>query len=288
MTWLLVWALGRVLPAPVTRRLIDTLIPHALKRGIIDGQALRRNLRAVAPRLSDAELDALLLANVRSYGRYWAELFELASRRRQLLIETVIVHQSSHLQDALARGRGVVLALPHMANWDLAGAWMAQYQPVVTVAERVQPALLFRAFTRLRANLGMTVVPLDSGASALSRLRQALDAQAVVCLVADRVIPGSTGVPVRFAGGTASLPAGPALLAYQTGAPLIPVSMYYEGRAMRIHFHEPIAVDSSAPRRAAVGAATQSLADAFSEMLAEHPVDWRALQPVWEQVPAHD
>ncbi|MBU6213110.1 MAG: phosphatidylinositol mannoside acyltransferase [Actinomycetales bacterium] len=288
MTWLLVWALGRALPAPVTRRLITIIIPRALKRGIIDERSLRLNLRAVAPHLSDAELDELLLANVRSYGRYWAELFELASRRRNLLIERVIAHQTSHLQDALAHGRGVVLALPHMANWDLAGAWLAQYQPVVTVAERVTPALLFRAFTRLRTRLGMTVVPLDSGASALTRLRQALDAQAVVCLVADRVIPGSTGVPVRFAGGTAAMPAGPALLAHQTGAPLLPVSLYYEGRAMHVHFHEPIAVDCAAPRREAVPAATQHLADAFSGMLAEHPADWRALQPVWEQVPAHD
>lgn len=282
--WLVIWALGRILPTTVSSRLIHALIPFALRRGWIDSTALRTNLRAVAPHLNEVEFEALVLANVRSYGRYWAELFELASHRRSLILERVIVHGEPMLHTALAQGRGVVIALPHMANWDLAGAWLAQQHDVVTVAERIQPQRLFRIFMNLRTGLGMAVVPLDSGAGALGRLRAALEAQAAVALVADRMVGGSIGVPVQFAGGTAMLPAGPALLAYQTRAPLIPARLWYAGPAMHIEFLDPIAVDYEAPRRDVVSITTQNLADRFSESVTMHPQDWRALQPIWEGV----
>lgn len=286
MIWLVIWTLGRVLPARVSAKLINSVIPFALRRGWIDGSALRKNLRAIAPELSSDELDMLVLKNVRSYGRYWAELFELASHRRDLILERVVVHGETTLRQCLAQGRGVVIALPHMANWDVAGAWLARQQDVVTIAERIQPARLFRIFMNLRTGLGMTVVPLDSGTATLTKLRAALEARAAVCLVADRVVGGAAGVPVQFAGGTAMLPAGPALLAYQTGAPLIPVRLWYAGEAMHIHFLDPIAVDCEAPRREQVSATTQRLAEVFSQSVAMYPQDWRALQPIWEAAAA--
>ena len=286
MTWVFIWALGRALPPSMSARLIHALIPIALRRGLIDASVLRENLRAVTANLSDAELDALIVANVRSYGRYWAELFELASRRKSLLLEKVVIHREATLTDALGLGRGAVIALPHMANWDLAGAWLAQHHEVVTVAERIQPTRLFKIFMNLRTGLGMNVIPLDSGTATLKRLRESIHAGAAVCLVADRVVGGATGIPVRFAGGTTSLPAGPALLAYETGAPLLPVGLWYAGRAMHIEFRNPIPVDSAAARRDVVRDVTQRLADEFSDVLARNPQDWRALQPVWEQAGA--
>lgn len=286
MIWLVIWALGRILPLALSSRIMYALIPFALRRGWIDGTALRTNLRAVAPHLNDLQFEALVLANVRSYGRYWVELFELASHRRSLILERVVVHGERMLHESLAQRRGVVIALPHMANWDLAGAWMAQQHEVVTVAERIRPQRLFRIFMNLRTSLGMTVVPLDSGAGTLGRLRAALEARAVVALVADRMVGGSIGVPVQFAGGTAMLPAGPALLAYQTRAPLLPVRLSYVDSAMHIHFLDPIEVDYDAPRRDAVSTITQSLADCFSQSVTMHPQDWRALQPVWEAADA--
>jgi KDO2-lipid IV(A) lauroyltransferase len=255
-----------------------------VRRGFIDTTALRANLRAVSVVHDEAELDALVLANVRSYGRYWVELFELASGRRSLILERVVVHGEQRLRNCLVQGRGVIIALPHMANWDLAGAWLAQHQDVVTVAERISPPRLFRIFMNLRTSLGMTVVPLDSGSTALTRLRTALEAGAAVCLVADRVVAGSAGVQVQFAGGAATLPAGPALLAYQTGAALIPVRLWYAGAAMHVQFCEPVTVDSTMTRRDAVYQATQHLADEFAAFVSTHPADWRALQPVWEEV----
>ncbi len=68
------------------------------------------------------------------------------------------------LVDALARGRGVVLALPHSGNWDHAGAWLVlRGHPFTTVAERLRPEALFDRFVAVREKVGMEVLPLTGG-----------------------------------------------------------------------------------------------------------------------------
>jgi len=69
-----------------------------------------------------------------------------------------------HIHEAAARGRGMVLALLHSGNWDLAGVWIVQRAGTPTVvAERLQPESLFRRFVRFREGLGFEIVPLTGG-----------------------------------------------------------------------------------------------------------------------------
>lgn len=280
MIWLIAWRLSRWLPTSVMSAAMDRLVPLALRRGVIPQQHLRRNLTAVLGELEPAALEVLVRRNVRSYARYWVEVFQLSGRRRADVLRQVVVEDPQALRAAASGGAGVVLALPHMGNWDVAGAWAAQYYRVTTVAEQVSPPGLYSRFTRMRESVGMRVVPLVSGAETLTLLCEALEAGGVVALVADRVVSGSAGVPVRFAGGAAMLPAGPATLAYRTGAALLPVSLHYDGPRLCLRFLPQIAVDASQPRRSEVARATQALADAFAAAVARHPQDWRALQPV--------
>ena len=66
--------------------------------------------------------------------------------------------------------------------------------------------------------MGMEVLPLDG--RVLGTLAQRLRQGALVALVADRDLSRS-GIDVEFFKGTARMPAGPALLALKTQAPLI-------------------------------------------------------------------
>ena len=52
----------------------------------------------------------------------------------------------------------------------------------------------------------------------------------MVPLLADRDL-SARGIEVEFFGGRTRMPAGPALLALRTGAPLFAVSLWYEGDA---------------------------------------------------------
>ena len=78
-----------------------------------------------------------------------------------------------HLEKTLGQGKGLILTLPHSGNWDMAGTWLAEnYGGFTTVAERLEPEEMFRAFLDYRESLGMVIHPAEHGTFA--RLRDML------------------------------------------------------------------------------------------------------------------
>jgi KDO2-lipid IV(A) lauroyltransferase len=78
------------------------------------------------------------------------------------------------------------------------------------------------------------------------------------------------------------MPAGPALLAQQTGALLLPVTLWYDDSpVMRGRLHPPVEVPGSGTRAEKTSVMTQALADAFATGIADHPEDWHMLQRLW-------
>ncbi|MBQ1124463.1 phosphatidylinositol mannoside acyltransferase [Streptomyces smyrnaeus] len=276
------WAGVKKLPEPAAAALGRQLADTVWRRRGKGVTRLEANLARVVPDASPARLRQLSQAGMRSYLRYWMESFRLPSYSEQHVLDCVDVENVHRLTDGLASGRGVILALPHMANWDLAGAWAvaATRQPFTTVAERLKPESLYDRFVAYRESLGMEVLP-HGGASALGKLARRLRAGGFVCLVADRDLSAS-GIEVEFFGEATRMPAGPALLAQQTGALLLPVTLWYEAPPrMKARVHEPVPVPQLEGRRERTAVMTQALADIFAAGIADHPQDWHMLQRFW-------
>ncbi|GGZ02004.1 lipid A biosynthesis lauroyl acyltransferase [Streptomyces nitrosporeus] len=243
---------------------------------------LESNLARVVPDADAARLAELSKAGMRSYMRYWMESFRLPTWDPRRIRESIDVQDAHRLTGGLDAGKGVILALPHLGNWDLAGAWVTTglKVPFTTVAERLKPESLYDRFVAYRQGLGMEVLP-HNGGTALGTLARRLRSGGLVCLVADRDLSAS-GVEVDFFGDTARMPAGPALLAQQTGALLLPVTLWYDGTpVMGARVHPPVPVPETGTRAEKTSSMTQALADAFATGIAEHPEDWHMLQRLW-------
>lgn len=236
---------------------------------------LEANLARARPGLSPEQLRQLARDGLRSYFRYWHEVFALPTWAPQRVLDTVQPVGLDRLQQAFRGERGVILALPHMANWDLAGAYVAlSGMPVTSVAERLRPESLFDRFVAYRRSIGVEVVSLTPDARPVQRLLAALGERRLVCLVADRDITGA-GVDAELLGQAARLPAGPATLARRSGAPLFAVGLFYRGPVMHGVVSEQ--VDPTLSARAM----TQRLADHFSDAIRDAPCDWHMMQPVF-------
>ncbi|WP_243407967.1 phosphatidylinositol mannoside acyltransferase [Frankia canadensis] len=271
------WRGVRALPEPLAAAAFRLGADLALRR---DGRGVRRlraNLARVAP--AGTDLDRLTRAAMRSYARYWLEVFRLRELGEDRIVGRMRLLDEHLLRQSHARGGGTILALPHMGNWEQAGAWLAATGiPFTTVAERLRPESLFERFVAFRTALGMEVIPLTGGESPpFDLLRERLRGGGTLCLLADRDLSRS-GVPVEFFGATARMPGGPAALALATGATLLPVTLWFDrdGWSGRIH---PAVPPSD------VATMTQSLADAFAAGIAAHPADWHMLQRVWRDDP---
>lgn len=270
------WGAVRRLPEPVVTWLFNHIADQVVRRQGKGVRRLRSNLAAVRPAADDAELDALTRAAMRSYLRYWQEAFRLPDWDDSRIVGRVRTVNEKLLRDAHDAGRGVICALPHLANYDHAGAWAGRTgMPVSTIAERLRPESVYERFIAYRKKLGMEVLPLTGPGSeaAVAVLAERLRAGGFVCLVADRDL-SEKGVPVDFFGRTARMPAGPAALSVRTGAPLIPATLHYDGPDLVITFHDVV-------EKGPLATMTQQCADAFARGIAAHPQDWHMLQRVF-------
>ncbi|MGW2345579.1 phosphatidylinositol mannoside acyltransferase [Streptomyces sp. NPDC001661] len=276
------WATVKKLPEPVARRLGRTIADAAWKKRGKGVLRLEANLARVVPDATPQRLRQLSRKGMRSYLRYWMESFRLPAWSKERIREGFSVKDVHYLTEGLDAGKGVVLALPHMGNYDLAGAWVTTKldTPFTTVAERLKPETLYDRFVAYREGLGMEVLP-HTGGAAFGTLARRLRAGGLVCLVADRDL-SSSGVEVKFFGETTRMPAGPAMLAQQTGALLLPVTLWYDDSSvMRGRVHPPVDVPETGTRAEKTSVMTQALADAFATGIADHPEDWHMLQRLW-------
>lgn len=273
------WQLVKWLPERMAYRAFDTASDALWRRRGAGIEQFERNQLRIHPELDADQLSRLSREGMRSYLRYWCDAFRLPTWSREK-VNTFGLERVDILDSAMADGKGVVIALNHGGNWDHAGAWAcARYGQLTTVAERLKPEGLFDRFVAYRESLGMEIVPL--GDPDLMRiLARRLKEGRLVPLLGDRDLSRS-GVEVDFFGSTASFPAGPAVLSMLTGAPLIPVTLWYSPTAGTGYIHDPIAVPVGGDRAEKVKVMTQEVANAFAEGLRDHSVDWHMMQPVW-------
>jgi phosphatidylinositol dimannoside acyltransferase len=271
------WRLVRAMPDFAARNAFDAGAWYASLGGGPD--QLRRNLARVLG-VTPAEVPGdLIHDSLASYARYWREAFRLPSMNMEKLAVRLesCLNGRHHFDAALEGGKGAVMALPHSGNWDMAGVWLVQhYGTFTTVAERLKPESLYRRFVDYRESLGFEIVPLTGGERPpFEVLADRLRENRFVCLMAERDLT-RRGVEVDFFGESTRMPAGPAKLAIETGAPLHPAHCHNTPDSWVIDIYP--ALDTSSGD---VSAITQALADVFAGAIAAHPADWHMLQPQW-------
>ena len=292
-TFARLWRVGKRAPVGLVRAVcaLAALLAWALRVGGV--RQLEANLRRVLPDVDRRGLRRASRRGMLSYLRYYAEIFEVHRMSPEQLEARVRPVGLEALRTHFDQGRSVVLALAHMGNWDLAGAWASkEIAPVTSVAEVLEPRELFEEFVALREGAGIHVVPLEHGGDVFRELvRIVRGGGQLVPLLADRDLT-ARGVEVDLFGERVRAAVGPAALGLATGEPVVPTGIYYERlhgarrRAARsrwgivIHFHEPVSAEGVA-RSDRVAHLTQAWVDTLAADIAEHPEDWHMLQKVF-------
>ncbi len=209
-----------------------------------------------------------------NYGRMLVDFVLMGSLTPEELIERTNVDGREQLDAALAQGRGVIMAVPHMGSWDVAGSYAAALgYKISAVAERF-PGSLNEAVVQTRQRFGLSVIML--GRAAVRALTEALRANHIVALLCD--LEQGPGTEVRFFGRRAIVPGGPASLALKTGAALMPATQYATAPGRHhIHLDPPLAVHEGETKERLM----QRVVDRFEEFIRERPDQWYAFRPMF-------
>ena len=269
-----------LLPEPVMRRtgeglgwLISWIAPK--KRAL-----LRSHLRRVLG--PDDATDAMARRMFMSYGRYWAETFWLRPRRRAAVVATATLEKSEHIIAARDAGKGIVLALPHLGNWEIAGAKAdAIGIPVLAVAESLANRRVTEWFVGVRNQMGIDVVLTGERGRVTTELLRRLKNGGTIALLSDRDLTGR-GIEVELFGERTTIPAGPVAMAERTGATLLPVGCYFDnGPGHAFVVHPPLEIPDLPTREERVAAGSQALAAQLEAIIRAHPEQWHLFQPNW-------
>ena len=276
--YLIVWRIARLLPLRYAAKLFDRSSTRSFRKNARRRGIVRENLVPVVgpgPALEDAVRDAFI-----SYGRYWMETFRMQDLSSEELTRRFEGENLTSLDEIHKRGRGGVLATPHLGNWDAGGRWVAERWPLTVVVEVLRPRMLFDRFVAHRRSLGMTIVPLVRGGDATARCLEKIREGGYVALVSDRDLSG-TGVEVTMFGRRTKMPPGPAVLALRAGVPLIPACIYMTETGWHAWVMDPIdgGLTGETPENVAV--LTQRMAEAYERMITREPSQWHAFSAMW-------
>ncbi len=238
-----------------------------------------RHMRRVSGESVDPERSARQVFEW--YGRYWAEILWMRSRRVDSMLESASIDGLDKVIAAHREGSGMIFALPHMGNWEAAAPIAVREGiPVVAVAENLANQRITRWFTAKRAEYGIEVVLATGSVEVMRKLEAALDSNKAVALPSDRDLKGR-GVEVVFFGEKTTMPPGPATLAIRKGAPLFPVAAYFKGDGHHVVVRDPIPVPDTGARKEKVAAMTQELARHFEDFIRFAPEQWHLVLPNW-------
>ena len=238
------------------------------------------NLALILPRATRGERARIARDMMRSYNRMMFEFLRLPHVSRAELLGSVEVVGREHLEEALGRGRGVVITCTHVGNWELAAVVLAHWGYTLHAVAGVQLARwLTPAVRETKSELAIHTVAPEDGFRALWR---ALEHNDVVALMVDGDV-FVHGLPLDFFGRELKFPSGPGVLAQRTGA-LIICGYCERTRPGRFRIvMEPPLDPTTFPDTSSLVAAVARLSERH---IRDHIDQWCVFRPLWDATPA--
>jgi KDO2-lipid IV(A) lauroyltransferase len=253
-------------------------------------KVVEANLRAIGRgQYSKREVSKLAKRCFRNYSHKlldYMSMHRLDASNRWKLVE----HEcgEEHLAAALKRARGVICITPHLGNWELGGYVLASKgYPVNILTLKEESRSLRRYEEEVRRQFGIHTIYIDPSHEpdlAIVEIARKLRENQIVALIADRMV-GERWMEVEFFGRPTKFPLGPALLAMETGASVIPVFVVLgEGMKYRGILEKPILFgDPVQGREESLRRGMKRIVESFERMISRYPDQWYNFFPYWDQ-----
>ena len=217
----------------------------------------------------------------RNYAKYLVDMMRIGDLSPDAAADLVRIENIEVLDEARARGKGVLVCTIHVGGMDMIGPGLKlRGEAMHVVADDTTYGRLFDHLSAARAKQDVFVI----GWRNLRGLFKVLRENGTVVLFCDGGYRRGD-VPVELCGEATTFPIGPATLSAKTGAPMLPVWCRRD-RNDRFEAGGLPTIHCSSTEPGEIYRATQALADALGGVIAEDPGQWYMFRPVWPQTDA--
>lgn len=200
LLYALAWAVAR-LPWPLLRALADGVAWLWVALDAREARVTRRNLELIRADLDANARESLLREILRTTARQAFETLRLWTRpAARNLADIVEVHGEALFDEALRSGEGLIVAAPHMGNWELLNQWLASKTPLAILYRPPESAVGEAFLRRVRANAGGQVEQVRAEAAGVRALLKRLQKGGVVGILPDQQPKAGEGEFAPFFG----------------------------------------------------------------------------------------
>jgi KDO2-lipid IV(A) lauroyltransferase len=241
---------------------------------------LSHNMRHVlGPDVDETEVQRHVRQACVNIAKGHYDLFRLHRLSIDEIRDMTRLEGRQHLDQALARGKGVIVISAHLGNVDLLGQLPVAYGvPLTAPIQHIQPERLFQYTLKLRMSHGVRMLPADGP---LMGMYRALRRGEIIALPCDRGIADNTR-QIDFFGEPARLPAGPVRVALRTGAPLIPAfGLRLPDETFLVRIEPELELAQTGDPEADVEAGMAQIVAVLERYISEHPDQWLVATNIW-------
>ncbi len=249
---------------------------HVLSRKKVDA-AEARCVRALGLGVTPAR--RVVRDSYGNLGRSVAEFLRFP-RLDDDLEKFVTIHGQSNLEEALEKGRGVILLTAHFGNWEMAAATLSRRGfPVNAIgAEQRDPRITDRIIALRRC---FAVKTISKGFDLKAAIR-CLQRGEILGVLLDQD-PKHRGMTVPFLGLPASTPYGPVKLAHKLGAAVVPLFIVRrkDGKHHDLYLLSALEGEGGQHFGSDLERDVTRCNDLISQWIRCHPEHWLWLYPRW-------
>lgn len=245
----------------------------------------RNNLKtALGKEKDERELEELALNVFENVGKNVADAARLNNMKWEEIKKITRIEGLEYLDDAYKMGRGVVAVTGHIGNFELFAAYLSLKGYKLSVIGRgLYDPRLDALLVKSRESVGLENIP---STASVKQVIKALRSGRVLGVLADQDSTRVRGVFVNFFGKPARTPVGPALLAYKTESPIIPLAMVREADdKYKIMVKKQVELASSGDKEKDILETTQRYTKVLESIIREYPSQWLWMHDRWKSKP---
>jgi len=272
--------IGEVLPATLGKRLFKSLGKISYYLFAKSRQIAIANLRfALGSQVSDREIRSIAKTTFANLGAFAYDVVQARRKGCAYLKKMVVVKGKHNLDNALARGKGVIALTGHVGNWELLAAYLSMTgYPLNVLATSLRDSRLNSLLVKMRKDVGLRVLDRSRG---LIQAFRCLKRGEILGVLIDQDTSVES-VIVDFLGRPAKTPVGPVKLAMRTGAAIVPLAMLMTDNGhYEIEVKQPLEIVGS---EESLERDVETCSKAIEEFIKHKPTQWVWIHKRWKSV----
>ena len=257
----------------------------------------KKNRRAVVHNLSKIPLQKERYKVVRdvfhNFSKYLADFLFISQLNKYNWKKWVKTVNKENFDSAYREKKGIIALTAHIGNWELGGTILSLIgYPTSAIVLPHRNRAVNNIFFKQRQSKGLKSIFL--GANLKDSLKRLKEGE-VVAILGDRNLRisktaknnspnDSKSVEVEFFGKKTYFPKGPAVLAYWTGAIILPgFTIRGKDNKYTLYFERPIPIERCEDKEEFIRINTRKIAQVIEKYVRLYPEQWCVFERIWKE-----